>query len=86
METTGTDTAASSRGKLANGSARSQRLRIGATQTQAAYVLSVASAWINEFERCALAGESLLRRYRDWLDAMSSEGRWEALELGLDSK
>ena len=67
-------------------SAKSQRLRIGATQAQAASALGVASARVSELERCVLVDESLLRRYRDWLDALSSEGRWKNLELGLDGK
>lgn len=58
----------------AAGSARSQRLRIGATQAQAASALGVASARISELERCVLVDDSLLRRYRDWLDAMSPGG------------
>lgn len=72
--------------KEAADSAKSQRLRIGATQAQAASALGVASARVSELERCVLVDESLLHRYRDWLDALSSEGRWKNLELGLDSK
>lgn len=72
--------------KEAADSAKSQRLRIGATQAQAASALGVASARVSELERCVLVDESLLHRYRDWLDALSSEGRWKNLDLGLDSK
>ena len=72
--------------KEAAEAAKSERLRIGATQAQAASALGVASARISELERCVLIDDSLLHRYRDWLDAMSSEGRWKNLELGLDSK
>ena len=72
--------------KEAAEAAKSERLRIGATQVQAASALGVASARISELERCVLIDDTLLHRYRDWLDAMSSEGRWKNLELGLDSK
>jgi len=72
--------------KEAAEAAKSERLRIGATQAQAASALGVASSRISELERCVLVDESLLHRYRSWLDAVSSERRWKSLELGLDSK
>ena len=72
--------------KEAAEAAKSQRLRLGATQVQAASALGVASARISELERCVLVDESLLHRYRNWLDVISSERRWKNLELDLDSK
>ncbi|WP_165056833.1 MULTISPECIES: IS110 family transposase, partial [unclassified Adlercreutzia] len=53
--------------------ARSERLRIGATQAQAASALGVASARISELERCVRVDGPLLRRYLEWLGAMSPE-------------
>ena len=67
-------------------SARSERLRAGATQSQAASSLGVASARISELERCVLVDEALLQRYRKWLNALSPERRREIPEKGLDSK
>ena len=72
--------------KEAAEAARSERLRIGATQSQAASSLGVASARISELERCVLVDESLLQRYRKWLDDTSSGKRWKTLEIALDSK
>lgn len=48
--------------------------------------VGVASARVSELERCVLVDGSLLHRYRDRLDAASSEDRWKTLELGLDGK
>ena len=66
--------------KEAAESAKAERLRIGATQAQAALALGIASARISELERCVLVDESLLQDYRDWLDCSSSSGRWKTLE------
>ena len=66
--------------KEAAESARSKRMRIGATQAQAASALGVASARVSELERCVLVDESLLHKYRDWLDYTSSGERWKTLE------
>lgn len=49
--------------------ARAERLRLGATQAQAAAALGVASARVSELERGALRDEGLLARYREWLSS-----------------
>ena len=67
-------------------SARSERLRLGATQAQAAAALGVASARVSELERGVRVDEPLLRRYREWLAETSSEGRRKTSGSGLDSK
>ena len=67
-------------------SARAARVRMGATQPQAASALGVASARISELERCVLIDETLLQRYRGWLESIASDGRWKSIESTLDSK
>jgi len=67
-------------------SARAARVRMGVTQSQAASALGVASARISELERCVLIDETLLQRYRGWLESIASDGRWKSIESTLDSK
>lgn len=67
-------------------SARAARVRMGATQPQAASALGVASARISGLERCVLIDETLLQRYRGWLESIASDGRWKSIESTLDSK
>ena len=67
-------------------SARAARVRMGVTQSQAASALGVASARISGLERCVLIDETLLQRYRGWLESIASDGRWKSIESTLDSK
>ena len=64
--------------------ARAERLRLGATQAQAAAALGVASARVSELERGVLLDAGLLARYREWLSsAPPGKSRGNA-ESGLD--
>lgn len=67
-------------------SARAARVRMGVAQSQAASALGVASARISGLERCVLIDETLLQRYRGWLESIASDGRWKSIESTLDSK
>lgn len=67
-------------------SARAARVRMGVAQPQAASALGVASARISGLERCVLIDETLLQRYRGWLESIASDGRWKSIESTLDSK